>query len=424
MDPALKFVLDAVHRFGSMHTAVWTWGVLPLVLALVLAGCGGGGGSSTTATVSVVPSSPAASTYASSSSAGAVASVAGVPISKSSYEHWLAVEKAGGTSTNAGHRALSFLITSQWVIGEAAARKLTVSEAEVKQRFAQISKQSFPKAGALQKFLAKAEETEADLLARVKVELLESRITAQVTAGKSAGQHGALLASFEKSFHAHWKALTSCQPGYVMEDCKQYRGAPEDLTAPASGGTVSSSGSKVAHGSASAAPTTASSSSSASGEVYTPSGTFSISSPAFERNGVIPAQYTCAGAGISPPLSWEKVPAGAAELFLFVIDDSSNGSEGGQRWVVGGIDPSSKGIAAGQLPPGAIVGTNSAGKATYSPICPPQGKSNTIEFVLYALSKKINISPGFQPAQAESQYGQGKLLMGESAVTYGIASRP
>jgi hypothetical protein len=69
------------------------------------------------------------------------------------------------------------------VIDEAAARKLPVSEAEVKQRFAQISKQSFPKAGALEKFLAKADETEADLLARVKVELLASRIAAQVTAG-------------------------------------------------------------------------------------------------------------------------------------------------------------------------------------------------------------------------------------------------
>ena len=121
--------------------------------------------------------------HAAASSSGAVASVAGVPIAKVSYQHWLAVERAGGTSTNASHRALSFLITSQWVIGEAAARKLSVSDAEVKQRLAQIEKQSFPKAGTFQKFLSKSDETEADLLARVKVELLTSRIAAQVTAG-------------------------------------------------------------------------------------------------------------------------------------------------------------------------------------------------------------------------------------------------
>ena len=121
--------------------------------------------------------------HAAASSSGAVASVAGVPIAKVSYQHWLAVERAGGTTSNAGHRALSFLITSQWVIAEASGRKVSVSDTEVKQRLAQIEKQSFPKAGSFQKFLAKSDETEADLLARVKVELLASRIAAQVTAG-------------------------------------------------------------------------------------------------------------------------------------------------------------------------------------------------------------------------------------------------
>ena len=117
------------------------------------------------------------------------------------------------------------------------------------------------------------------------------------------------------------------------------------------------------------------------------------------------------------------MPAKAAELFLFVIDDNSSGSEGGIRWVVGGIEPSSTGVAAGKVPAGGIVGTNTAGKAAYSPICPAKGKSDTIEFVMYALSKKLQLSPGFQPATAEAQYGSHKLLMGSAAVTYGIASR-
>ena len=76
------------------------------------------------------------------------------------------------------------------------------------------------------------------------------------------------------------------------------------------------------------------------------------------------------------------------------------------------------------LPPGGIVGTNSAGKANYSPICPARGKSDTVEFVMYALKKTIPLSPGFQPSRAESEYGSGKLLIGQAAVTYGIASRP
>ncbi len=396
---------------------------LPALAVLVSAGllaAGCGGSSSTTSTPSV-PASPAvAPVQGTAATADAVAYVSSTPISKASYEHWLAIERALGAAGSPSHQALGFLITSQWVLGEAAARHIEVSEAEVKQRYAQLVHESFPKAGSLKKYLAKSGETEADLLARIKVELLASKVAAKVTSGKSSSQRTALLSAFEKGFHEHWKAYTDCKAGYVMEDCKQYKGKPEDLTATSSKSSGSSAGSG---GSSSGSSASSSSASSSSGEVYTAPGAFSISSSAFERNGQIPAQYTCAGAGTSPPLSWEKVPAKAAELVLFVIDDNSSGSSGGIRWVVGGIDPSSTGVAAGKVPQGGIQGTNTSGKVGYSPICPAKGKSDTIEFVMYALKKTIPISTGFQPSQAEADYGQGKLLMGQAAVTYGIASR-
>lgn len=381
---------------------------LPLLALGLLVGCGGG-----SSTTSAVPSSPAAAVDAATVSASdAVAIVAGVPIAKASYTHWLSVEQKLGAPGSPSHQALGFLITSEWVLGEASGRHMSVSEAEVKRRYAQLVHQSFPKAGSLRKYLAKSGETEADLLARIKVELLASRIATKITSGKSSSQRTPLLAAFEKSFQKHWKSLTSCNPGYVMEDCKQYKGKPERLTASTTGSAASrSSGS----GGASSANT--------SGEVYTAPGAFSIASSAFERNGAIPAQYTCAGKGISPPLSWQKVPAKAAELFLFVIDDNSSKKSAGIRWVVGNIDPSSTGVAAGQTPQGGIVGTNTAGNVAYSPICPDKGKSDTIEFVLYALSKKIQLSPGFNPTTAEAEYGSHKLLMGQAAVNYGIASR-
>jgi len=394
---------------------------LSLLAVGLLAGCGGG---SSTSTTPAVPASPAAvaSARGTAATANAVAYVSGTPIAKASYQHWLAVETALGGAGSPSHQALGFLITSEWVLGEASARHIGVSEAEVKQRFTQLVHESFPKAGSLKKYLAKSGETEADLLARIKVELLASKIAAKVTSGKSAAQRSALLAAFEKNFHAHWKDYTDCKPGYVMEDCKQYKGKPESLPATSSSkasGTSSGAGAS-SRGSSSSSTNSASSS---SGEVYSKPGAFSISSPSFERNGAIPARYMCTGAGQSPALSWEKVPSGAAELVLFVIDDNSSGSSGGIRWIVGGIDPSSTGVSAGKVPPGGIVGTNTAGKATYSPICPAKGKSDTIEFVMYALKKTIPISPGFQPSQAESEYGSGKLLMGSAAVTYGIASR-
>jgi hypothetical protein len=389
----------------------------PVFALAVLSGCGGNS-SSTTASV---PASPAAAAESASVSvADAVATVAGVPIAKAGYEHWLAVERKLGASGNPSHQALGFLITSEWVLGEAAARHLSVSEAEVKQRFAQLVHQSFPKAGSMQKYLAKSGESEADLLARIKVELLAAHIAAKVTAGKSASQRATLLTGFEHNFQSHWKRQTSCNPGYVMEDCRQYKGAPENLTASSAGASShgSASGGSASRGSASRG----SASANTSGEIYSVPGSFAITSSAFERNGAIPAEYTCAGKGISPPLSWQKVPAKAAELFLFVIDDNSAGKSGGIRWVVGNIDPSSTGVVAGHTPAGGIVGTNTAGAAAYSAICPAKGKSDTIEFVMYALSKKIALSPGFSPTTAEAEYGQHKLLMGQAAVTYGIAS--
>jgi Raf kinase inhibitor-like YbhB/YbcL family protein len=145
-----------------------------------------------------------------------------------------------------------------------------------------------------------------------------------------------------------------------------------------------------------------------------------LSSPAFALNGAIPAQYTCDGADVSPPLQWQNLPAHTVELVLFVIDDSSIGAQGGIRWVVAGIDPSLSGIAANSLPSGAIVGLNGAGKASYGGICPAKGKAAAVQFVLWALSKKISLSSGFVPGVAEREYSNSEL---GSAVTYATYTR-
>jgi Raf kinase inhibitor-like YbhB/YbcL family protein len=209
-----------------------------------------------------------------------------------------------------------------------------------------------------------------------------------------------------------------------MEYCSEYKGKPEDLTVKSSSSSRSASGSSASRATRHT-HAAESSSSNASGELPPPAaGKMAISSSAFERNGEIPKQYTCDGANISPPLEWQNVPSKAAALVLFAIDDTSTGSASGIRWVVGDINPSSKGVAAGKTPEGGIVGSDTQGHPGYGGICPPPGKTSTVEFVLYALSKPISLSPGFEPAIAESEYGSAKLLMGEAAVTYGVYHRP
>ena len=392
-----------------------------LLAAALLAGCGESASSSSSTTTSAAAAavSPVTSTQGAVASVDAVAYVAGKPIAKSSYVHWLTVEQALAAGGNPGHRALGFLISAAWLAGEAKAQGVSVSEAEARQRLAKLKQQSFPKAGSLAKFLATSHETEADLLGRVKIELLESRIAAKVTAGKSAAQRKSALAAFQQAFERRWKSRTTCKPGYVMEDCSEYKGKPESQASTSP--TTSHAASAASH--SSAASSSSSSAASSSGEVYSAPGQMSISSPAFERNGAIPAQYTCDGANVSPPLEWQNVPAKTAALVLFVIDDSATGPASGIRWVVGDISPSAKGVAAGKTPQGGIVGSDTQGHSGYGGICPEHGKTSTVEFVLYALKKPISLSPGFQPDVAESEYGSGKDLLGSAAVTYAVYHR-
>ncbi len=403
--------------------------VAPVALAALiglgaLTGCGGATKTTTTVVTAVgQAASDASAVHA--PAANAVATVERTPVTKASFEHWVSVtaavshSKAHSKAARAAlkNQVLGFLITSQWVFAEAAHLGIDVSEAEVRQRLHQITVKKFPKVSQLKHYLASIGETEADLLMRVKVELLQAKIARHVTAGKTASTEPHLLLSdFQRSFEARWRARTSCRAGYVMEDCHEYKGA---LHAPAAG----SSSSSPATSSSSSAPHSASTtaSSNASGELPAIPGTMAISSPAFERNGAIPAQYTCDGANVSPPLQWQHLPAHTKELVLFVIDDSSDGAEGGIRWVVAGIEPSLSGISAGQLPAGAVVGLNGSGKATYGGICPTKGKPAAVEFVLWALSKKIPLSNGFVPAIAEHDYSHSELA---SATTYATYERP
>lgn len=390
----------------------------------LLAGCGGGT-KTTTAVVTAGGSSAGASATATAASAGpVVATVQQTPITKASYEHWTAVTAAIGHAKSHGavkNQVLGFLITSQWVIGEAAHLGLSVSAAEARQRLHQITAKRYPTTARLRNYLRSIGESEADLLMRVKVELLEAKIARHVTGGKTATTEPHLLLSdFQSSFEKRWRARTSCQPGYVMEDCKEYKGARHPPAASSSSSSSASSSSSSSSSSAShqaAANGTVNS----SGELPAIPGQLAVSSPAFERNGEIPPQYTCDGANISPPVQWQHLPAHTKELVLFVIDDSSDGSEGGIRWVVAGIDPSLSGISPGQLPAGAVVGLNGSGKATYGGICPAKGKSAAVELVLWALSKKIPLSNGFIPAIAEHDYSHSELA---SATDYATYTRP
>jgi foldase protein PrsA len=80
---------------------------------------------------------------------------------------------------------LGFLITSQWVLNEAKALGVNVSDAEVKKQFGTIKNQQFPKAAEFEKFLATSGQTVSDLLYRVKLNMFSAKVEQKILKAKS-----------------------------------------------------------------------------------------------------------------------------------------------------------------------------------------------------------------------------------------------
>ncbi len=125
-----------------------------------------------------------------------------------------------------------------------------------------------------------------------------------------------------------------------------------------------------------------------------------MSSPAFADNTPIPAEFSCNGRNVPPPLRWENVPTGTESMAL-VVDDPD--AVGGLyiHWIVTGIPPSATEIVDGVLPPGAQVGLNSGNQVAYLGPCPPAGTGvHHYRFQLYAIGKPLTTTPTTPAAEA------------------------
>jgi phosphatidylethanolamine-binding protein (PEBP) family uncharacterized protein len=168
---------------------------------------------------------------------------------------------------------------------------------------------------------------------------------------------------------------------------------------------------------AKAPPAKTSSTSSQTSKALAALGKITLTSSAFKAGGAIPARYTCDGANVSPPLAWQGVPKGTTELFLLAIDLSGSANDAIQ-WAVAGIPPSAGGLPAGSLPAGAVVGLNSAGKASWDGICGAKGQLHHVAFLFYALSHKLGLKSGFDPAVARNALKGSTLGTGLTLATY------
>ena len=87
-------------------------------------------------------------------------------------------------------------------------------------------------------------------------------------------------------------------------------------------------------------------------------------------------------------------PRGAAELALIVVDPDAGGFV---HWTTYALPPEHAARWAPRgLPAGAREGENSAGKAGWTPPCPPSGNHH-YEFRLYWLKRRSNLDAGAKP---------------------------
>jgi Raf kinase inhibitor-like YbhB/YbcL family protein len=118
---------------------------------------------------------------------------------------------------------------------------------------------------------------------------------------------------------------------------------------------------------------------------------FAVHAP-WEEGTNVPVDATCDGAGRPPVVTWAGVPAGAVELVLVLSDiDAANRV----HWLVAGIDPVlATSVTPDAVPPGAVVGMNTAGTVGYEPVCPPPGEPfHRYTLDLYALGSPSGITP-------------------------------
>jgi Raf kinase inhibitor-like YbhB/YbcL family protein len=148
--------------------------------------------------------------------------------------------------------------------------------------------------------------------------------------------------------------------------------------------------------------------------------TMKLGSSAFAANGSMPAQHTCEGANVSPPLAWTEAPHGTKSFALVVHDPDAPDPAAPKRdwvhWIVYNLPAScaALGEAAVDLPTSARQGINDWDKPSYGGPCPPIGRHRYF-FELFALDTLLPELPGPKRGDVERAM-QGHVLATASLV--------
>lgn len=139
-----------------------------------------------------------------------------------------------------------------------------------------------------------------------------------------------------------------------------------------------------------------------------------VTSSAFGAGDRIPTAYTCDGRQASPPLAWSAPPAGTKSIAVLVEDpDAPRGTF--THWIVTGVPATVTSLAAGELPPGAVAGTNDFGAARWGGPCPPSG---THRYVFRVFALDIPLAKALTPTTFKTAIAGHVLAQGQLVGTY------
>jgi hypothetical protein len=120
-------------------------------------------------------------------------------------------------------QVLNSLITGYWLIGEGETRGLVATDQAIKQYFEMTWKNAYKNKAEFDTSLRNAGETISDQLLRAKIKVFSTEIEKQYGVKGGVGANPALL-KFLAAFPKKWAARTTCKQGYVVANCKEYKG--------------------------------------------------------------------------------------------------------------------------------------------------------------------------------------------------------
>ncbi|HWB00352.1 MAG TPA: YHYH protein, partial [Pirellulales bacterium] len=139
-----------------------------------------------------------------------------------------------------------------------------------------------------------------------------------------------------------------------------------------------------------------------------------VSSPAIGADGMLPVEFTCDGAGVSPPVAWSGAPQGTKSFALNLWHTAPDQVK--SYWVVYNIP-----AHVAQVPKNArsigLLGANGKRRLEYDPMCSKGPGVKEYHITVYALSAELPLTP--QEANREALLAAIKdITLAEGTFTY------